>query len=214
LFIIRNIERTDHTKDEASNPDSYVDWWGKGHAAETSSDSAFVPIFKSELPSIEYGALSIDAFGFTRIMILNNDTLYGPFDITVLEDQSLRAVASTMALSLPSENIMKVPFSITNNTNVIIKPPLEYLLPIQGFITSLSDFKREFRGSWETMDYIGNDRLIRYISGLQKTGTRKTLMTKRDVGEIAQEIRKFLDSKQGKQADPVRLERAIKLIQA
>ena len=213
-FIVRNIERTDNHEEGALNAGVHVDWWGKGHAAESLNDSSFVPVFKGDLPSLDYGILKqTDVFGFTKIMIVNEDVLYGPFDITVLEDQSLQAAASTMALNLPSDHVMKISFLTVNETEVFVKPPTGYGLPIEGFITSLSDFKREFRGGWEALDYIGNDRLVRYIAALKPSGATKPLMTKRDVGTVASEVRRYLNSKQGKQNDPARLDRAVMLLE-
>lgn len=213
-FLVRNVERTDHYEDGTINAEPRVDWWGKGHAAEAFNDSSFVPVFKGDLPSLEYGILKqMDVFGFTRIMILNEDVLYGPFDITVLEDHSLQAASSTMALNLFSDHVMKISFLTVRETDVFVKPPVEYSLPIEGFITSLSDFKREFRGGWETLDYIGNDRLVRYIAALKPSGATKPLMTKKDAGTVAAEIRAYLNSKQGKQNDPARLTRAVMLLE-
>jgi hypothetical protein len=213
-FIVRNIERTDRYEETPINADSHADWWGKGHATETFSDSSFVPVFRSSLPSLDYGRLEdLNVFGFTKIMVLDGDYLYGPFDITVLENQSLSAATSTMALNLPAENIVKISFLTVSETDVFVRPPSGYRLPIEGFITSLLDFKREFRGGWDTVDYINNDRLIRYIAALRKTGSSKQLMTKRDVGEVASEIRSFLNSKEGKRNDSARLDRAVALLE-
>jgi MoxR-like ATPase len=213
-FIVRNIERTDDYELTPAATDSRVDWWGKGHAFEKLSDSSFVPVFKSSLPTLDYGQLEdLNVHGFTKIMILNDGSLYGPFDITVLGDQSLSATPSTMALNLPAENIIQISFLTVSETDIFVRPPSGYRIPIEGFITSLKDFKREFRGGWTTIDYINNDRLIRYISGLRQPGASKQLMTKRDVGEVVTDIRAFLKSKIGQQNDSARLDRAVALLE-
>ena len=215
-FIVRDIAMTDNQVDSLVNSDSRVDWWGQGSSVETLPDSLFVPIFKCSLPSVDYGELrDVDVWGFTRIMILNEEQLCGPFDITVVEEQNekkLRAAASVMALGLPLEHIMKVSFSTVTETEVFVESPKDYVVPIEGFVTALSDFKREFRGGWEEVDYIGNDRLIKYISNLKgKSSTR--LMTKKNVTAIANEIRDVVDFAAEKLDNPRRLKRAVGLLE-
>jgi hypothetical protein len=217
-FIVKNIAPTDHQVDDLVNSDSRVDWWGQGSSVDTLTDSSLVPIFRCSLPSLDYGELKdVDVWGFTRIMILNEDHLYGPFDITVVEDQNekkLRAAASVMALALPLEHVMKISFSTVNETDVFVEPPEDYLPPIEGFITALSDFKREFRGGWEEVDYIGNDRLMKYISNLGGRSSGSQLMTRKEHSAIANEIREFVDSKKEKMDNPYRLKRAIGLLES
>ena len=144
-FIINNVQRSGFPTGAGLR----CDVWTDGAAAEITTALVFVPIFSCDLPSLDYGVIkNFDVFGYTTIMILNKGVLYGPFNITVLEDQSLQVSTTSQGIKSPLDYVMKVGFRKVQKTDVFIKPMANYGLPIEGFITSISDFKREYYVSW------------------------------------------------------------------
>ena len=144
-FIINNVQRSGRP----AGAELRSDVWANGSAAKVTTASVFVPIFSCDLPSLDYGVIkNVDVFGFTAIMILNKGVLYGPFNITVLKDQSLQVSTTSQGIKSPLDYVMKVGFRKVQKTDVFIKPMAKYGLPIEGFITSISDFKREYYVSW------------------------------------------------------------------
>ena len=144
-FIVNNVQRNQRP----AGAELSCDVWADGSAAERTGASVFVPIFSCGLPSLDYGVLkNVDVFGFTTIMILNKGVIYGPLNITVLEDQSLQVSTTLQGIKSPLDYVMKVGFRKVKKTDVFIEPMAKNGLPIEGFITSISDFKRYYYVSW------------------------------------------------------------------
>ena len=144
-FIVNNVQRNHRPTGTELRFDVSAD----GSAAEITTASVFVPIFSCGLPSLDEGVIkNLDVFGFTTIMILNKGVIYGPFNITVLEDKSLQVSTTLQGIKSPLDYVMKVGFRKVKKTDVFVNPKAKNGLPIEGFITSISDFKRYYYVSW------------------------------------------------------------------
>lgn len=211
-FILTQVNVNPASYEDHERPLSKVnniEWRCYGNNNESIDSGKFIPIIKSNLPDKSYGELNLSSdIGEPQyIFIENKSYVYGPFQIT--RDEKITASAYDKPLSIgKNHHVVKIDINKLLEKKVIISTRIDN--EDYSFVTSYLDLKDNFRQTWEEVDFINNNSLLKEILSVHKKGEKqKNLKSKTEIADLQKKIKDAY----GKNTQNLRVERALDLLQ-
>lgn len=200
IFILDSVMASDKDYEEHR-----ADWWSTGNHAKPKADSELVPVIESDLPDIGTGFFDYEGDLSGRAFFKVNNFVYGPFDISTLNNQ-YKAEPYSMPVGT-SDHIAKISVDKLFETNVL----LQNEETDNHFISSVNDFKQNGRIYWELVDFISNEKLLKLVNN--RGQSRNThIITKKSLQSLTEEVKNFLKKGSVPELAKIRHNRATELL--
>lgn len=202
-FILKKVSENPPDQDRQSV--EHAEWRCFGNQNE-SLKGAFIPVIKGELPDQGYGELKtdIDIDGVQYIFIENGEFIYGPFEIFKSEKITAKPYNKPL-INVENHYIVKL------SKESLIANELYLSTNLEGdytYIISFSLLNEKLKSSWEKIDYINNDSLLKEVLSAAKKGEKQTIRSKQEIAKVQADIKEAY----GKNSQQERVKRALDLL--
>lgn len=188
FFILTLMDRN---LDYDSSDLNKADWWSFGNMAERLPDSCLIPILETDLPDIGNGNfIPPIEIPHRRYFFLFENNIYGPFEV-VRNGEGYQAEPYSKLFSIEDSHVIKVALTTMKDCGLIVEANE---IGVEKFVTSTQIMKSALRGTWELVDYISDEKLIKYVNGVAKKSSgvkSQNPLSKKEISKLAQEIKEF-----------------------
>jgi len=168
------------------SPESHHHHWAFGSAVKSVESSAFIPIYKGELPDFSTGNINIPVLPVNKAFFIKNvDHIYGPFVANVRGGDEKVKVSQypQTILTIQHHFILKIDAEILETSGVITptenKGDFQYITSLRALAAISKEYKEE-------VDFISDEQLIAYFSKL-RIG-KKTILSKKETEKLKEGI--------------------------
>lgn len=206
LFILKNVNENIFEPDKQKNAHNNAEWRCYSEDNERIRDNEFIPVIKGDLPDQGYGELEtdIDIDGVQYLFIENDGFVYGPFQIFKSE-KIIAKPYKTPSINVENHHIIKV------SKESLIENELYLSANLDGdytYIISFSLLNEKLKNSWEKIDYINNDSLLKEVLSSAKKGEKQTIRSRQEISKLQDDIKEAY----GKNSQQERVKRALDLL--
>jgi hypothetical protein len=210
-FILTQVNANPSAFEDPNRPpnkSNNIEWRCYGNHNENIESGNFIPVIQAELPEKSYSELKPECeIGEAQYLFIEDQLdIYGPFQIA--RDETITAIPYEKPLSIgKNHHIIKINKEAASEKNVLMTSEIDERK--YSYIASYSLLRDHFKQSWEEIDFINNNSLLKEILNVCKKGEKqKKLRSKTEIIDLQKEIKEAY----GKSPQTERLKRALDLL--